>query len=270
MQQGHDPIIERAAVSIRNLSKTFPLRDGGTLQVLRDITFDIHPGEFVSIVGASGCGKTTLLRILSGLERTGAGLIEIARPPDSPAGRPSTATVFQGDALLPWRTVIRNIEFGLERDRAVSRTERRRRAESLCKMVGLQRFERSYPYEISGGMQQRVNIARALAVEPIVLLMDEPFAALDAQTREVMQQELLKIWERDRRTVVFVTHQMDEAVYLSDRVVVLRSRPGRIGRILDVPFARPRPLDIKRSSEFAALVAEVWSEIQSDVLGSAI
>lgn len=270
MQQAHDHTTERAAISIRNLSKTFTLRDGRDLQVLRDITFDIRPGEFVSLVGASGCGKTTLLRILSGLERTGSGLIEIARPLDSPTGRPSTAMVFQGDALLPWRTVIRNIEFGLERNRAMPRAERRRRAEGLCKMVGLQHFERSYPYEISGGMQQRVNIARALAVEPVVLLMDEPFAALDAQTREVMQQELLKIWERDRRTVVFVTHQMDEAIYLSDRVVVLRSRPGRIGRILAVPFARPRPLDIKRSPEFAALVAEVWSEIQSDVLGSTV
>jgi NitT/TauT family transport system ATP-binding protein len=260
--------MQRSAVSIRNVSKAFQLRTGDELKVLDGISIDIRPGEFVSIVGASGCGKTTLLRILSGLEQASAGQIEIAYPTDVPAGRPKTATVFQGDALLPWRTVVRNIAFGLESDRTLARAQRHERASNLCKLVGLQRFEHAYPYEISGGMQQRVNIARALAVEPIVLLMDEPFAALDAQTREVMQRELLKIWERDRRTVIFVTHQMDEAIYLSDRVIVLRSRPGRIGRVLDVPFPRPRSLDLKRGPEFAELVAQVWQEIQSDVLGA--
>jgi NitT/TauT family transport system ATP-binding protein len=180
-----------SAVSIRNISKAFRLRTGRELKVLDDITIDINPGEFVSIVGASGCGKTTLLRILSGLEQATTGQIEIVYPAGVPAGRPKTATVFQADALLPWRTVIRNIEFGLEKDRTIGRAQRHTRASNLCKLVGLQRFESAYPYEISGGMQQRVNLARALAVEPVVLLMDEPFAALDAQTREVLQRELL-------------------------------------------------------------------------------
>jgi ABC-type nitrate/sulfonate/bicarbonate transport system ATPase subunit len=253
-------------LELKNVSKAYLKRDGHELRVLDRITFSVAPGQFVALVGASGCGKTTLLRVLAGLERLDDGIVTMDE-----SGEPKltkASMVFQGDALLPWRTVLSNIAFGLERDRSISRGERRNRARRLCKLVGLQGFEGAYPYEISGGMQQRVNIARALAVEPLILLMDEPFAALDAQTREVMQQELLKIWERDKKTVVFVTHQMDEAVYLADRVIVLRSRPGRIALDLDVPFARPRPLQLKHSHEFADLVAQVWSKIQEDVLAA--
>lgn len=249
------------AIRIENLAKTFTRRNGDALVVLEDINLEIAAGEFVTLVGASGCGKTTLLRTLSGLETPTGGRLDFG-------ARGRTATVFQGDALLPWRTVTRNIGFGLERDKSMSGRMRDQRANQLAKMVGLEGFENAYPYEISGGMQQRVNIARALAVQPDILLMDEPFAALDAQTRELMQHELLKIWEQHKRTVVFVTHQIDEAVYLSDRVVVLRSKPGRVAKVVDVKFPRPRSLAIKHSHEFADIASDIWSEIQADAVKS--
>ena len=256
-------------LELKTVSKGYLKRDGHELRVLDRISFSVAPGQFVALVGASGCGKTTLLRVLAGLERLDQGVVTMGDTGESNVAT-KASMVFQGDALLPWRTVLSNISFGLERDRSVSRSARADRARRLCKLVGLQGFESAYPYEISGGMQQRVNIARALAVEPLILLMDEPFAALDAQTREVMQQELLKIWERDKKTVVFVTHQMDEAVYLADRVIVLRSRPGRIALDLNVPFARPRPLTLKHSHDFTDLVAQVWSKIQEDVLAASM
>jgi NitT/TauT family transport system ATP-binding protein len=259
------PAAPTPIVQLDRISKSFAKRGGSQLTVLDQIDLMVQPGEFVAIVGASGCGKTTLLRILAGLEHADTGQMRIGQP-DTSTKVPKTAMVFQGDALLPWRTVLKNIEFGLEADPSITAQQRAERSRKLCSMVGLEGFGSSYPYEISGGMQQRVNIARALAVSPSVLLMDEPFAALDAQTREVMQQELLKIWERDKKTVVFVTHQMDEAVFLADRVVVLRSRPGRIGLEIKVPFARPRSLDLKRSHEFADVVAQIWAQIQHDVL----
>jgi NitT/TauT family transport system ATP-binding protein len=258
----------RPMLDLTNISKSYMKRDGNELRVLERINFSVAPGEFVAVVGASGCGKTTLLRILAGLEQLDQGAVTMGDAGAARAGATKASMVFQGDALLPWRTVLSNIGFGLERDKSITRSERQERAQRLCKLVGLRGFESAYPYEISGGMQQRVNIARALAVEPLVLLMDEPFAALDAQTREVMQQELLKIWERDKKTVIFVTHQMDEAVYLADRVIVLRSRPGRVALDLHVPFARPRPLKVKHSHEFTDLVAQVWSQIQEDVLAA--
>lgn len=257
----------RPAIEISGIGKTFAKRGGGDLTVLQDINFDIPKGQFVTLVGASGCGKTTLLRVLSGLETPDTGSVAINVSGNAQRFA-KTATVFQGDALLPWRTVANNISFGLERDGTVSRKQRDERARELAEMVGLKGFENAYPYEISGGMQQRVNIARALAVEPEVLLMDEPFAALDAQTREVMQHELLKIWGLKKKTVVFVTHQIDEAVYLSDKVVILKSRPGRVAREIEVTFERPRPLSIKHSHEFSDLVGDIWSEIQAGASGA--
>ncbi len=264
-----DPVAQQPMVEITGIGKNYLQRDGRELRVLDQVNLSVAPGEFVAIVGASGSGKTTLLRILMGLESFNQGAIAINRGAAEPAesrSKPKTAMVFQGDTLLPWRNVIGNIGFGLERDKSTTRSQCKERAQRLCNLVGLRGFENAYPYEISGGMQQRVNIARALAVAPLVLLMDEPFAALDAQTREVMQHELLKIWERDQKTVIFVTHQIDEAVYLADRVIVMRSRPGRVGLDLPVPFARPRSLSLKHSHEFSDLVAQVWSQIQDDVL----
>ena len=250
------------SVTAADVEKSY-WRNGTRLHVLHEVNLTIHRGEFVALVGASGSGKTTLLRLIGGGEPPDSGRVMVEGT--DTGSLTETSTVFQSDSLLPWRTVLRNIEFGLEAQPAVKQEARRRRAKGLCSMVGLAGFEDYYPYEISGGMRQRVNLARALAVDPLVLLMDEPFAALDAQTREIMQQELLKIWQQDQKTVLFVTHQMDEALYLADRVVVLRSRPGRIADEIHVPFPRPRSLDIKRTKEFADLEAQVWANIESDV-----
>lgn len=248
-----------------HLHKSF-VRGDEELIVLHDINLSIEEGEFVSFVGASGCGKTTLLRVLHGLipptkgETTVGG--ETVTGPSSDRG-----FVLQQDSLLPWRTVLRNVTFGLE-VRGMSTKESAARAMELLKLVGLSGFENHYPLEISGGMRQRVNLARALAVDPDVLLMDEPFASLDAQTREVMQHELLRIWEQSRKTVLFVTHQIDEAVYLSDRVIVLSARPGRIKRDIPIDLPRPRDLEIKRSPEFLERVDTIWGLIEDEVISA--
>ncbi|TAN31182.1 MAG: ABC transporter ATP-binding protein [Actinomycetota bacterium] len=231
------------------------------LQVLDDIDFVAEPAEFVSIVGTSGCGKTTLLRIISGLEPATKGEVmpgeERVRGPNLGIG-----TAFQSDRLMPWRTVKKNITLGLElrrRGKAVDRAK----VDALLPLFGLKEFSESYPHQLSGGMKQRVNLA--LAIDPKVLLLDEPFAALDAQTREVMQTELLRIWGETKKTVVFITHQIDEAVYLSDRVVVLRRRPGRIREIVKIDLPRPRELSVKRSPEFNEYVEYIWEQLEGDV-----
>ncbi|MFY1632931.1 ABC transporter ATP-binding protein [Solwaraspora sp. WMMB335] len=247
----------------RSLGKTFTRRDSA-LTVLEDVSIAVRPGEFVSIIGASGCGKTTLLRMLHGLiaPTTGEVLIDGERI-DGPTRQ--RGFVLQQASLLPWRTVLDNVTFGMELDHLPG-AQAKARARELIKLVGLTGFESHYPSEISGGMQQRVNIARALAIEPDILFMDEPFAAVDAQTREVMQAELLRIWDLDRKTVVFVTHQLDEAVYLSDRVIVLGARPGRVREILTIDLPRPRTLAVKRSHEFADYVDRVWKLIENEVV----
>lgn len=237
-----------------------------TIEVLRDIDLVVAPGEFVSIVGASGCGKTTFLRIVDGLIEFESGEILIddkivARP------GPDRGFVFQTDCLLPWRTVVDNVVLGLELQ-GKERREAREAAQVYIDLVGLRGFERSHPHELSGGMRQRANLARALVTDPEVLLMDEPFASLDAQTREIMQRELLRIWSQNRKTVLFVTHQIDEAVYLSDRVVVFTARPGRIKAILPIELGRPRPLEVKRRHQFMAYVDQIWKLIEEEVLES--
>jgi NitT/TauT family transport system ATP-binding protein len=231
---------------------------------LEDISFEVRRGEFVTIVGASGSGKTTLLRAIDGLVPCAAGRIAIDEKAVHGPGR-DRAFVFQSDCLLPWRTILDNVAFSLE-VRGASKAEARETARRYLDLTGLGGTERRFPAELSGGMRQRVNLARALAVDPEMLLMDEPFAALDAQTREVMQLELLEIWQRSRKTVLFVTHQLEEAAYLGDRVVVLSAHPGRVRAEVEITFPRPRSLELKHTAEFAATVQRLWELIRQDVL----
>jgi len=253
-------------ITVENVDLTFtPLRRDPVV-ALKDVSLDIEPGEFVCVVGASGSGKSTLLRLLDGLLAPTAGTITSA---GKEVTGPSTdrAMVFQSDNLLPWATVIDNVAYGL-RLNGVSKKEARERAMAQLEKVGLKHTARMYPRQLSGGMRQRVNIARALTVDPQVLLLDEPFAALDAQTREIMSAELLRIWNADRKTVVFITHQIDEAVYLADRVVVLSSHPGTVREIVPINFERPRELSLKRTEEFGRIVDHIWSLIEDEVRGS--
>jgi NitT/TauT family transport system ATP-binding protein len=250
-------------LSLDRLTKRF-----GDLEVLRDIDVAVKPGEFIALVGPSGCGKTTLLRIVAGLERASAGDVLLdgcaMRGPGSERG-----FVFQSDNLLPWRTVFANAIIGPEIAGRAGTAEQSR-TRDLLRLVGLEGFEHYYPRQLSGGMRQRVNLARALAIDPDILLMDEPFSALDAQTREIMQTELMRIWEEGRKTVLFVTHQIDEAVFLSDRVLVLGRRPGHIRETVTIALPRPRRLAIKRTAEFVAYVDRIWRLIEDDVRASVI
>ena len=245
-------------LSVQHLSKNF---DG--LEVLDDISLEVAEGEFVCIVGPSGCGKTTFLRIVGGLETTNGGVIEIdGNLVDRPGA--DRGFVFQADSLLPWRRVFNNAFIGLEVNHRTS-AEDKSMTRKLLELVGLGGFEDYFPRQLSGGMRQRVNLARAIAVNPEVLLMDEPFSGLDAQTREIMQTELLRIWREGRKTVIFITHQIDEAVYLADRVVVFARRPGRIQDIVPIELPRPRELSIKRDAAFAPYVDRIWQQIELDV-----
>jgi NitT/TauT family transport system ATP-binding protein len=251
-----------AKLALHEISMIYSQR-GRRFTALRDLSLQIGTGEFISIVGASGCGKTTLLRIVDGLVAPSHGQIWVDGQAVTKPG-PDRGFVFQQDALFPWRTVLDNIVFGLE-VQGKPKAESRRRADELVRLVGLTGFEQHFPHELSGGMRQRANLARALTIDPDILLMDEPFAALDAQTREIMQAELLRIWRSNRKTVLFVTHQIDEAVYLSDRVVVMTSRPGQIKAILDVDIPRPRDLSVKRTARFLEVVDEIWKMIEEEV-----
>jgi NitT/TauT family transport system ATP-binding protein len=237
------------------------------LPVLYDVSIGVEEGEFVSIVGPSGCGKSTLLSVIDGLNAATGGKIFLDGNEVREPGY-DRALVFQEPSLLPWRTVMANVTFGLECQN-IPKNEAREKALRLINLVGLDGFADAYPYQLSGGMQQRVNLARALAVDPEILLMDEPFAALDAQTRELMQAELLGVWQRTRKTVLFVTHQIDEAIYLSDRVIVFSGRPGRVADIIVPKLSRPRDLKVKHTPEFLASVGRIWSLIQSDARGNA-
>ena len=250
-------------LQISRLGKSF-----GELQALHDINLAIERGEFIAVVGPSGCGKTTFLRIVAGLEPASSGEVELdGRPVTRPGG--DRGFVFQTDNLLPWRTVFANAIIGREVAGRVGPAERRRTLE-LLKLVGLEGFENYHPRQLSGGMRQRVNLARALAIDPQVLLMDEPFSSLDAQTREIMQTELMRIWEAGRKTVLFVTHQIDEAVFLADRVLVFARRPGRLRESVAIELARPRTLAIKRTAEFVRYVDHIWRLIEDDVRASVI
>jgi NitT/TauT family transport system ATP-binding protein len=247
-----DPLI-----SLRRVGKSFK---DGQVKALDNISFDVAPGEFVSLVGPSGCGKTTLLRLIDGLIEADEGEVRVDGAPPAPG--PDLAMVFQSARLLPWLTVAGNIEFVLSL-RGTGKAEARERALALLGAVGLRDFSDSHPHELSGGMQQRVGLVRALAVEPKVLLMDEPFAALDAMTREVLRRELLQLWGRRRMAVVFVTHDIDEALLLSQRIVLLRPRPGRVDEIIEVDLPGERwQNDPRTQPRFAELRAYLWDRIQ--------
>ncbi|TMJ45022.1 MAG: ABC transporter ATP-binding protein [Alphaproteobacteria bacterium] len=238
-------------------------RTNSRLRALGGIDLKVMDGELVSIVGPSGCGKTTFLSVVDGLIPASAGRILVDGRVVTKPG-PDRAVVFQDASLLPWRTVLGNVRYGLECLKVGAR-EARERATHFINLVGLSGFEDHYPYELSGGMQQRVNLARALVVDPKILLMDEPFASLDAQTREVMQEELLQIWLKAKKTVLFVTHQIDEAIYLSDRVIVFSGRPGRVKQSIPVTIERPRRLAVKREAHFHGIEDAIWSLIEEDV-----
>jgi NitT/TauT family transport system ATP-binding protein len=238
-------------------------RTGTALVALDGVNLQVMDGEFVAVVGPSGCGKTTFLSVVDGLIAATGGRILVDGEVVTRPG-PDRAVVFQDASLLPWRTVLGNVRYGLE-CLGVGSREANERAERLIALVGLAGFEQHYPHELSGGMQQRVNLARALVVDPKILLMDEPFAALDAQTRELMQQELLRIWAQARKTVLFITHQIDEAIYLADRVIVFSGRPGRVKQSVTIDIERPRPLDLKRQARFHAIEDRIWGLIEDDV-----
>ncbi|MGE0136863.1 MAG: ABC transporter ATP-binding protein [Ilumatobacteraceae bacterium] len=236
----------------------------GSLLALGPFSVTIGDGEFVCIVGPSGCGKSTFLRVVAGLVDPTNGRVEV-----NLAGRSTVpiATVFQQFGIFPWKTVLSNVMFGMTIN-GVRKTEANDRARSWLVRMGLEEFAHAYPAALSGGMQQRVSIARALAVEPEIILMDEPFAALDAQLREVLQEELLAICQADQRTVVFVTHSLDEAIVLGDRVVSMTRRPGRTLQVRDVPFSRPRTMEVRESEEFTRLRADLWDNLRSEVVST--
>lgn len=239
---------------------TYQRRGGGETVALERTSLSIAPGEFICIVGPSGCGKTTLLHCLDGLQTPTSGRILIDGREITAPGR-DRAMVFQSASLMPWRTVLRNITYGLDLQ-GVALREALPRAQKMIELVGLVGFEDRHPGELSGGMQQRVNLARALVIDPEVILLDEPFAALDAQTRELMQTELLRVWDETKKTAVFITHQISEAVYLADRVVVMSARPGNVKAIVPVPIARPRPASARRDPQMFAIESEIAALIE--------
>ena len=239
-------------------------RSRALFTAVQGVDLSVGDGEFVAIVGPSGCGKTTFLNAVDGLIPVSSGTLtldgrEITRP------GPDRAMVFQQPGLLPWRTVLGNVIFGVEAQRSMAKHEAIASAKQQIELVGLAGFEDAFPLELSGGMQQRVNLARALLTDPEMLLLDEPFAALDAQTREMMQLELLKIWSKTRKTALFITHDIKEAIYLADRVIVFTRRPGRVKTVVDIKLSRPRDLRIKRDPQFLTYEDEIWESIQEEL-----
>jgi NitT/TauT family transport system ATP-binding protein len=250
-----------AKILVENAAKTFI---EGSVVAFRNLTLAVRPNEVLCIVGPSGCGKTTLLRCIDGLIPLSDGRVLIdGQQVHEPSAQ--VAIVFQHFGLFPWKTVVENVAYGL-RLRGASREELQGVREYI-RVVGLEGFENRYPYQLSGGMQQRVGLARALAVRPSVLLMDEPFASVDAQTREILQEELLRIWERERQSMLFITHSIDEAVLLGDRVVIMTARPGRVKEILEIPFERPRDPDtIRALPAFAELRTYIWDQLKQQTV----
>jgi NitT/TauT family transport system ATP-binding protein len=235
---------------------------GRQVVAVDDISLDVRDGEFLVIVGPSGCGKSTLLRMLADLDTPTDGAVTVAQ---TGTDRPKTSMVFQGDSIFPWMTVRDNAGYGLKM-RGVDRDEARATVDAFLSTTGLLEFADAYPHQLSGGMRQRVSLARAFANDPEVLLMDEPFSALDEQNKTLLQQELLRIWEETKKTVVFITHSVDEAVTLGDRVLVMTARPGRTKTIIDVPFERPRDvLELRARPEYGALVHEIWGALRDEV-----
>lgn len=257
-----DRIELRPKIIARGIGCTFAGRKGRTVTALHDLDFTVAEGEFVCLVGPSGCGKSTFLRIVAGLLPATAGELTINSDPTG--GRPQNNVVFQEYALFPWKTALDNVAFGLEM-RGIGKKERIETARQWLAKVGLTKFEHTYPNQLSGGMRQRVGIARAFANDPDILLMDEPLGALDAQTKLVLQEELLRLWEEERKTVLYITHSLDEATLLGDRVVLMTAHPGTIKETFDVPFIRPRTLELTSRAEFGALTYTIWQSLKSEV-----
>ncbi|MDB5838290.1 MAG: transporter ATP-binding protein [Herminiimonas sp.] len=248
-------------IKIRNLTKQFKTRDG-VFTAVDNVSIDIESGSFFTIVGPSGCGKTTLLRILAGLEETTSGTVDVARDGGT---RPVNSMVFQGDSLFPWMTVWDNAAYGLKMRRVPERQIREVVGHYLDR-TGLTKFYQAYPHQLSGGMRQRVSIARAFANDPEILLMDEPFSALDEQNRTLLQEELLRIWDETKKTVLFITHSVDEAVTLSDKIMIMTAHPGRTKVILDVPFERPRKvIELRAEPEYGEMVYRIWGYLREEV-----
>jgi len=246
-------------VLIDHISKLYIDRQGERTEALQDIHFAIEENEFVVVVGPSGCGKSTLLNIIAGLLSATSGQVVFEGTRSN--SKPHTAVVFQDFALFPWRTVLKNIIYGLE-EKGVNKTEQSVIAQKFISMVGLQGFEQKYPHQLSGGMKQRVSIARALANDPLLLLMDEPFSALDAQTRTLMQFELSRIWEETQKSFLYITHNIQEAVFLGDRVVILSRRPGRILDIVKIDLPRPRNEHLMIEKKYLEYVNAIWRYIK--------
>jgi len=251
-------------ISVRNVSKIYPTAVGAHLAV-DDFSLDVADSEFVCIVGPSGCGKSTVLRMMAGLEKISSGSIDI-RAGNVP-GKPLNNVVFQEYAIFPWKTVIENVAFGLEM-RGFALKVREDAAKYWLDRVGLTKFAHHYPHQLSGGMKQRVSIIRAIVNDPEVLLMDEPLGALDAQTRVLLQEELLRIWGETKKTVVYITHSLDECVLLGDRVVLMSAQPGRILATYDINLERPRSIDTMNSPRFAEYRAEIWENLREEVVRS--
>ncbi len=252
-------LITMALLEIKGVYKKF-FADGKEMEALHDVNLTVADNQFVCFIGPSGCGKTTLLRIVAGLELPTAGTVTIdGMPITGPS--PERGMVFQEYSLFPWRTILDNTVFGLEL-KGMDKVKRGYKGRQYLKMVGLQGFENRYPHELSGGMKQRVAIARTLVNDPKAILMDEPFGALDAQTRNTMQSELLRIWEEEKKTVLFVTHSVDEAIYLADAIVIMSARPGRIKEIIDIPLPRPRS---RTSTEVNQIRDSILSDLRSEI-----
>jgi len=250
-------------IEIEHLSKVYQGRSGA-VTALQNTQLTIGQNEFVCVVGPSGCGKTTLLNIIAGLESATTGTVKVENQLVTGPGK-ERGVVFQQYALFPWKTVLKNVEFGLKL-RGLGAKERREKAEKYLELVGLKDFAHAYPKELSGGMKQRVAIARAYAVEPEVLLMDEPFGALDAQTRAQLQEELLNTWEKEKRTIFFITHDVEEAVILAQRVIIMSARPGRIKEIVDVDIPYPRTQETKLSDRFVEIKNEIWAKVYKEYM----
>ena len=250
-------------IQARNIALVFSPKNREPVTALSDFSLEVGKGEFVSIVGPSGCGKSSFLNILLGLIKPDSGEVQLNGTRITGPGQ-ERAMVFQEFGLLPWRTVTANVELGLEL-KGIAPARRAERAAELIKLVGLEDFASHYPHELSGGMKQRVGLARALATEPEVLLMDEPFAALDAQTRDLMQMELLQIWEHTKKTVLFVTHSIEEAAYLSDRVIVMSARPGHTKDILRIDLPRPRDYEMRLTPEFNEIKLHIWDVLKEEL-----
>jgi NitT/TauT family transport system ATP-binding protein len=255
-------------LTLRNVSKFFGAADNGSQQVvaINDVSLDVSAGEFFSIIGPSGCGKSTLLRIIGGLLTASSGELTVGS--DKVNGpHPWVGMVFQEESTFPWRTTLGNVEFGLEM-RGVSQDQRRQKSREMIRLVGLSGFEERYPSELSGGMKQRVAIARALVLEPKILLMDEPFGALDEQTRIILGEELLRIRDQLKQTIILVTHNINESVQLSDRVMIMTARPGRVKEVVPIDLPHPRDSTIIASDRFGKLVGQVWGALRDESIKS--